>query len=122
MTNKTPEQLAEEWIQTKYPADVKLVGHVRHPERESDFIEGYKAAKEEERWIPCGEEMPKDGQEIMLGHYRYSGKWWWCSGIVDMSDDGAFVDYELDGEAIKTDCYWKPLPQPPTKETNDDRK
>jgi hypothetical protein len=40
---KAAEQ-ARAWVQTKYPSDVKMVGEVTNPERESDFIDGYNSA------------------------------------------------------------------------------
>jgi hypothetical protein len=43
---KAAEQ-ARAWVQTKYPSDVKVVGEVTNPERESDFIDGYNSALRE---------------------------------------------------------------------------
>ena len=62
-------------------------------------------------WIKCSEQMPKIGQDILLGNFRH-GIWWWCGGTVDGSDDGLFVDCEVDGEEIRTDHYWKPVTPP----------
>jgi hypothetical protein len=65
-------------------------------------------------WIKCSERMPKIGEMILMGHFRL-GRWWWCGGEVDGSDDGLFVDFEVDGEDIRTDCYWMPIPEAPSK-------
>lgn len=65
-------------------------------------------------WIKCSEQFPKMGDQIILAYPLPSGKFTWCAGEVDGSDDGLFVDYELDGQSIDDDCYWIAVPSLPT--------
>jgi hypothetical protein len=126
-----------EKLSREYAANTQLRRYpeINHPcdeirERhliEEDYLAGFNKAKElyEPRWIKCSEQMPKNGDEIVLRYpinrgsditgYKYS----WVAGIVDGSDDGLFVDYELDGQEIKSDCFWFSIPQPKAEGSHD---
>lgn len=89
---------------------------------EEVFLKGHTLGLAEGRkWISCKERMPTIGQEILLGRFLSSGRFWWCGGEVDGSDDGIFVDYELDGEDITPEHWWHPIPTPPQTEADEQR-
>lgn len=107
MTNPNEvEAKAREWVttfahdndDTIFPKQAYIAG----------YLAGYAAASTP---IKCSDEMPKIGQSIVL-YYPLTHKGWsWVAGEVDGSDDGIFVDYDLDGQEITTRCLWLPLPK-----------
>lgn len=79
-----------------------------------DYLAAYEQGqKDARRWISGKDEMPKIGDEILMQYPLPSGKYSWIGGVVDGSDDGLFVDFDLDGEPITTNCYWFKIPEAP---------
>ena len=58
-------------------------------------------------WIKCIDEMPEDGQEVLI----YIGK---QRLVAEKCKVFGFID-SLDREALRTDMitHWQPLPDPP---------
>lgn len=85
----------------------EIVRQIRTHRKEA-YKAGYAAAL---RWIPCSEQMPKMGDVILLDYplNKERSKWSWVAGEVDGSDDGLFVDFDIDGQPITTECFWKPI-------------
>ena len=67
-------------------------------------------------WVKCSDRMPNMGDDVIAYYRLSSGKLSWVAGTVDGSDDGLFIDYELDGLDFKDVAYWMPLPPPPESE------
>jgi len=114
MTTKTPEQLAEEfaienWLYQNgaQPTDIS---------RDS-FEAGFKAAKEQERWISVSKSLPQhspDKTHLVLV--------WVTNGYGNGHAETSMLYPDGKWSHIRSEetvTHWKPLPQPPTKEAND---
>lgn len=69
------------------------------------IIYEYTQTQLKQQWIPVSEPPPIDGEEYLFA-FRYS-------------DDEEYiieVSQHFSGEDYISDCYWMPLPQPPTAE------
>lgn len=65
-----------------------------------------------QRWIPCSERMPKDGQDVLIwdniDKTSFTGHYVWCDGwTVDGYDVNRF-HFDI--------THWMPLPEPPEEE------
>lgn len=109
---KTPEEMAEEWIDTYAHATVGewtqlLKPYPAHHLRKA-YFGGYKSAQASQ-WIKCSERLPEDERYVLVSFdnldcdvVSYSkGKWEEQEG------------YELDADRI---YYWCELPPPPAEE------
>lgn len=125
MNDKTPEQKAEDYIigdlLNTVPPDwqpsfrtAKMLD-VHSIELKKAYLAGYKAAKEEERWIPVREGLPEESGKYLT--IRFEG---------DLGSDLSW-DADLKGWNVNSGrnteifpTHWRHMPEPPTKEADHD--
>lgn len=117
-TKQEIEALAKEYAKSKSSSPVFAEAHIK------DFIAGYTACQDEDRWVPvsqgtvpCYETGNWDGKRsdklLLLSD---DGEHWTGTAYEGFMDGSYFLDfYDKNDYKIKGVTHWQPLPNPPKK-------
>lgn len=118
---KTPEEMAEEYIEQEQ-LEYDEAGGAYY-----GFLAGYQAAKDQltdadkvmnssnnsNGWISVKERLPKEGMEVVIGWFQQtaSNKLYWTTDVAILTNK-AFSGWRVYPEVT----HWMPLPAAPKEE------
>jgi hypothetical protein len=123
--SKTPEEMAEEYLDKNYELDPHFPADVQGdklPDRQAArpaFLAGYKAAQQ---WISVKDRLPEEGVGWTMVYGCILSRWSVQPGFYDRQREewiSRFINGYEDEEGyarLESVTHWMPLPAPPKEE------
>ncbi len=98
---------------------IRIASGYCHTANIAKELERLPSAQPEQRWIPCGDRLPKDEEEVMVSIHDDSG-----DSVYDYTSSGWYAAagkfWVVDNEINRRVTAWMPLPEPYKAERKED--